>query len=401
MKNHERLNKISRNSSKITMQLVTVLLILAFASCEKEELLEPVQEVHDVDEPVKATAQIGPRLSLRISRRTYNAAYDGLRQHHTVLYNGGILAAITERMDGSYSSKIWSSSNGSEWTVRSNFPVGKYVTNMIVHNNEIWALCKLGYDTGDGIEFWAYTSTDGGLTWNPVSSGLPFYGDSPAHVVVFNHKILVFGEYIFSNSDNNNKKVFSSIDGINWISENIRGLPIEDGTIPSSGAPTIVFKDALYFFTTAHLGTATPSEIFKSTNGRDWSRVSGATPDYLNPTENFPLKLGYSVVAHDNKVWITGGKDTASYSIRDSDYSNDIWYSGDMKNWRKYTGYVSFKPLYKATLLSSNNEMLLLGGYLEGTGRWDNSKYVWSIKPKIKYYVPVEIPRDRPAIPRF
>lgn len=67
MKNHEHLNKIRWNLRKITMQLILASLIMAFASCVKEELLEPVQEVQKVEEPVMATAQIGPSLSLHIS----------------------------------------------------------------------------------------------------------------------------------------------------------------------------------------------------------------------------------------------------------------------------------------------------------------------------------------------
>lgn len=322
--------------------------------------------------------------------------YTKLNQGCTVRFNGSILV-VTTKFDyyGRPSSIIWSSSNGSEWIPKSIFPFGRGVTNMVVLNGKLWAL-SIG---GEGSFYQANTSANGGSTWDLVPSRIPFYGRSPIDVVVFNNKIFVYGEYNYSLSDDHGSKVFSSFDGINWISENIRGLPMDRYAVLFSGTPPVAFKDTLYFFSPADYLTGTPHGIFKSTNGRDWSRVSGATPNNLNPTEDLPITSHQSVVVHDNKVWITGGRDTGS----DPSFSNDIWYSGEMKNWRKYTGYVSFKPISWATLLSHNNEMLLLGGvYKLGSGRAVTSNYVWSIKPKSTYRIPgVEIPRDRPTIPRF
>lgn len=401
---------------KTTIKFILTLLVLVFASCEKEELLEPVQEVHEVDKSVKGTAQIGPRLSLQIRRRTYNANYGlggrRLNQGCTVRFNGNILAATTKisynenTFREKATSHIWSSTNGSDWLPISTFPFNRAVAKMVVYKNKLWALSR----APQRYEYQLHTSTDGGLTWDLNPAQIPFDDIDPIayaqenqdlrfSMVVFNNKIVVFGGSIIKKVGAIDLNNVYSFDGVNWDVEDIQGLPMVRDRF--WGGPTIVFKDALYYFVAGDPDRASLSGIFKSTNGRDWSPVSGATTNYLNPTEDFSLIRSYSAVVHDNKVWVTGGKGRGGYGSHEN-YSNEIWYSGDMKNWRKYTGHVSFKPLSGPTLLSNENEMLLLGGdYESGSGRAVPSRYVWSIKPKIKYYVPVEIPRNRPTIPRF
>lgn len=143
------------------------------------------------------------------------------------------------------------------------------------------------------------------------------------------------------------------------------------------------------------------NEIWKSTNGRDWSQVLGASPTYLRPTEDFPVKYMHAAVVHNNSVWVTGG----AASNGEAAEGKDIWVSSDMENWTKYTGPVPFEPYINPTMLSYGNKILLLGGYFytRPSGGYEYSKSIWSIKPGSTYRIPgVEIPReDRPTIPRF
>ncbi len=44
-------------------------LVLVFAACEKEQVIEPNQKVCEVDKSVKGTAEIGTRLSLLIRQK--------------------------------------------------------------------------------------------------------------------------------------------------------------------------------------------------------------------------------------------------------------------------------------------------------------------------------------------
>ncbi len=158
MKNNGHINKIRRSARKITMNLILASLVLVFASCEKEEIFEPDQKVHEVDESVKATSRLVPNLSLEIGFWGIRAPYDCTLENRTVRFNGSLLSATSTIVNGGrVSNQIWSSSNGRSWSLRSDDPFRIDVTNMVVHYNKVWALGTWG-ELGP-LE--AYTSSDG------------------------------------------------------------------------------------------------------------------------------------------------------------------------------------------------------------------------------------------------
>ncbi len=380
MKNHGHFYKIKIAVQKITMQLVTASLILAFTACEKEEIFETDQKVHEVDESIKGIARIDPRLSLEIRLRTHTAPYSFLRENSTVKLNDNFYAVSRE----SNVTKIWSSPNGLDWTLKRNNPFPMEVRIMVAHDDKIWAIGFSGYR--GQLEIY---SSRNGYSWSHVTSSLPFALYNLDSAVVFNNKIFVFED----NQTTGGQRIHSSSNGINWTLETANAYP-ERG----HGTP-IVFKNTLYYLGGSGINSGRLNEIWKSTNGRDWSRVRTLRP--LNSVaQDFPVKAGHAAVVHNNKVWVTGGFPIGEEE--DVTNTKEIWYSGDMKNWSKYTGKVSFKTLTVPTMLSYNNEILLLGG-IDWSGMGEQHvRSIWSIKSKKSVRFPVQIPRpDRHNIPRF
>ena len=78
---------------------------------------------------------------------------------------------------------------------------------------------------------------------------------------------------------------------------------------------------------------------------------------------NFAPREGHKSVVYDGKMWIIAGK-------VDSDYSNDVWYSADGKNWIQAVDSAAFKPISGHTSVVFNNKMWIIGG--------NGSDTVWS-----------------------
>ena len=276
--------------------------------------------------------------------------------------------------------QTWSSSNGINWSLRKRNP---FIRNrsgyaLLTYDNKIWALGGYIDSRIESVnEIW---NTSDGINWTLISNTeLPFIWVEEAEV--FNDKMLVFESNIGDPVGDSfiGTKIFSSTDGINWELDNLVSF------MDSDGATVSVFNNKLYLIGRSSRSfdpfdrTPVERKIYRSEDGINWFNQIYPRDHYI-----FSLTTDHSSVVFDNNIWVIGGNKKFLVDGRpETRPVDDIWYSTDTQDWKKYSRNAPFTGIMYHTTINFNNKIWLLGGFkatYDGTTLSNvSSRDVWSI----------------------
>ena len=177
---------------------------------------------------------------------------------------------------------------------------------LVVHNNRLLVI-------GDTA---IYASTDG-TSWAYWSAS-PLLNRSSYEVVSYNGNIIVLMG-MFSYNTNFHGKVYTSVDGKNWVQHAASGTGIT-GRFSFS---VTTHNDYLWMIGGARNepgNYSTKNGVWRSRNGYQWELVTSGFA--------FSQRHGASLVSHDGQLIFLGG-------LGSGGYQNSIWRSADGKNWQR------------------------------------------------------------------
>lgn len=189
---------------------------------------------------------------------------------------------------------------------------GREEHQVVSFKNKLWLLGGTDYESPLTAKSDIWSSQDG-IHWTQESESLPYGELKEYKVIVFQNKIWIIGGYTSWESREDNKSIWSSADGVNWV-EVTSEAPF--GARYSSFQLT-VFNQKLWLMGNRE-GV---SEIWSSGDGVNWTAHSSE----LNTYPSFDQK----VIAFNNKLW----------SLNDSGPSKreKIWSSNNGYDWKQET----------------------------------------------------------------
>lgn len=249
---------------------------------------------------------------------------------------------------------IWYSKNGKNWTksVLENSINNLAFLDYVYFKGSVYGL---GYFSGN-IEQFTFkpeiVKTTDFKSWTTISSksNLPnrfFY-----HPFVFENKIWIVG-----GEDKNTKyaDIWNSEDGITWTKQK-ENLPFGK----RSGSQIVTLNNTLFLL---------DNDVWRSIDGLNWEKVA----DEIVKGEQI---FGYAAQVFDNKIWLLGCN-------RNGQFSSQVLYSSDGKNWQ--TNTAPWLPRGGIAATVHNNKIYMTGGKYGGTPnhpefRYDND--VWTLEKR-------------------
>ncbi|WP_343914185.1 Kelch repeat-containing protein [Aquimarina litoralis] len=244
-----------------------------------------------------------------------------------------------------YSDDVWTSADGIAWVSEvDNLEQPLCGHTLTVFDNKLWLI---GGENNAGDWQNHIANSEG------ISSIAPFGAVAYHQTVVFNNRMYV----IAGDPVTENTKVWSTDDGTSWIEETPNAF---SGRVSHKA---VVFNNAIYIIGGENISSTKLNEIWRSTNGRDWTLLT-------NNSTIFPGINGHTATVYNNKVWVIGGRTATDL------FTNDIYYSSDLENWTKYDGSNPLEPLVAHNTLYYNDALWVFGGRIDGgvTGK------IWSIR---------------------
>ncbi|MFA6332336.1 MAG: kelch repeat-containing protein [Methanoregula sp.] len=339
-----------------------------------------------------------------------------------VVYDKKIWVIVYTRNDNpdeNDSFEIWSSSDGSIWTLSTNTPdFGlRLRPSIMVYNDKMWVIGG-GWD-GRLNDVWYSTN---GVNWTCTNTSAGFPGGWDLASYVYDNRMWVAGSYQPCTGEHEcqmpTSYVWSSADGIIWTEvTGSAGLPI-DG---SSFVP-LIYDNRVWLFTTSTVWSSEngvnwtcihESKIWPESNYRQaalvydnrmwvlgthrggwkddvWYSADGALWVRADATKRIWPREYHSSVVFQDTIWLIGGR-----SRGPENPLNDTWYSSDGTHWSEATPSAKFSPRREHTSVVFDNKMWVIGGYANGNSKND----VWSSEDGITWSLVNESaefsPRDR------
>ena len=286
---------------------------------------------------------------------------------------GATLGAFNSLKLGAYSS----STNGASWdrlisfdNINDSIPHGEFGT-LIPFNNKIWVLG--GHLPGVGFSFddvtnKVWSSTDG-ANWTasvPAVVTDRWTKRERINAVVFNNKLWVIGGNGYPAFGNTNSPgtsyndVWSSTDGTTWTQ-----VTASANFIARTNPAVFVYDNKIWLAGGMDNGKNKLNDVWNSSDGVTWTEVSVTTP--------FPARFGHKIVSHNDQLLLMGGE-TADGVV------NDLWVSEDKGvNWVKIVAGDSralpanFPTRSLFSMFVQGKNIWVLGGL----GAKENSQYTF------------------------
>ena len=245
----------------------------------------------------------------------------------------------------------WYSMNGKDWT-KTNLPNAINNLAFLDYISFKGAVYGLGNFIGNIERFEFKPEIYKTIDFNKwetlsVSSNLPkrfFY-----HPFVFDDKIWIIGG---EDQEKKYNDIWNSTDGINWIRQR-ENLPFGE----RSGSQVVALNEVLYLL---------DNDVWKSTDGLNWEKVCD---EIVKEEEIF----GYSAQVFDGKIWLLGCN-------RNGQFSSQVLYSEDGKNWMEQTA--PWLPRGGIAAAVHQNKIYMTGGKYGGTPNHPDFRYdndVWTL----------------------
>ena len=224
-----------------------------------------------------------------------------------------------------------------------NTDMGGFANHQIVKfKSNLWLVGGDNRETApwqSGNHIW---SSINGRTWKKIGNG-PFTERKNHSLLVYRDKMWLIGG--IDNAGNILSDIWVSTNGRDWTQ--VRTLnPLQEIGQNSS----VVFNDRIFVFK----GNGVEhEEVWSTTTGTSWK---------LETKNAFPVRSHYKTVVHNNQIFVIGGW------IRGGNHTNEVWASKDGKNWSKKSAFSIFKPRINHTATSIDGKVWVIGGQTSGKG---------------------------------
>lgn len=238
-------------------------------------------------------------------------------------------------------------------------------------NGKLWILGGMvpTQPTETGYTFSTVTnkvwSSSDGTTWtvtSPAEGTTIWTAREKAISLVFDNKIWIIGGHgngSFGALGSPRNDVWSSSDGINWTEVSANGSTAFTARTNPAG---VVHNGKLYIIGgkqgVSSSGTTFYNDVWTSTDGATWTQVITGT--------NFPARTRHKVISYDGKLWLIGGE---SYNGTTTTRYSDLWVSeDDGANWTEITSEnilalpASFKARCYHALFVVDESIWIIGG---------------------------------------
>jgi hypothetical protein len=164
--------------------------------------------------------------------------------------------------------------------------------------------------------------------------------------------------------------VWSSEDGANWVPETT-----DAGWAGRAGLSAVVFRGEIYVFggsqgddaSTGGQGRVLFNDVWKSRDGRSWTRLTAAAP--------WAPRAGAAAVVKDGYIYLLGGERgftcgpvPPSVCVPERDlYFNDVWRTRDGRKWDRVTAAAGWSPRPGHQCVVALDQIVCFGGYGEPT----------------------------------
>lgn len=246
-----------------------------------------------------------------------NAAFSARYGHQVLVYANKLwlIGGTADTVDGLKTVKdVWSSTDGIVWTKQSD---GAAFTSVggtaVVYNNKLWVIG--GYNNGYTNDVWS--STDG-INWTQEIAHAAFTARSGHQVVEFKNQLWLIGgiaDQGFSNIWFND--IWSSTDGVNWISQTASA----DFSVRVTSV--LEYNNKLWLIGGSS-GQGKKNDVWSSSDGVSWALQTANAP--------FTPRVGSRVLNYNNQILLFGGNDENGSTY--GDYTNDVWSSINGIEWR-------------------------------------------------------------------
>lgn len=307
------------------------------------------------------------------------------------VYNGSLWyiggSTLVSALPANARNDVWKSSNGTDWVeVTANAPFTKRMRHQaFVMNGRLWVFGGEISDRAGGSD-WALDawSTTDGVQWTQEDTdGLDAAYLAKLVEQAAPERVTLIGgiQRGYSNS------VWQTTNGRDWSD-----LSVHAQFSPRS-APGVSFNGQLWIIgggtVDARAGDAKTSEIWRSANGSEWSRVT-TTGTVFSPRD------GHCAVVFQNKLWVIGGWDGDIGGGGTETRLNDVWSSSDGVAWTKHepAGGVIFAPRVGHEVVVFANKLWVIAGNLPGDF---DSGDVWSSPDGVTW---TQVSANVPGLPR-
>jgi hypothetical protein len=201
-------------------------------------------------------------------------------------------------------SEVWSSADGSTWRLDGNAPwEGRHTAGYAVHDGKMWIV---GGDPIQGHYQNDVWNSDDGTHWTQVTDSVPWAQRALHYTVVHRGKIWVMGG---------------------------------QATPQFAPAPEVFYHD-----------------VWNTTDGREWSRVTPAAP--WTPRG----MIGGSAVLND-RIWILGGGTYDTPKQTQRNFYNDVWSSADGEEWKQHVEHAPWHPRQYHEVAVFDDRLWVLEGW--------------------------------------
>lgn len=221
---------------------------------------------------------------------------------------------------------IWSSSDGSDWSVESNqAPSGRAYSTGLVYNNAMWVIG--GYQSGYLNDVWTSTS---GTSWTEATASASFPAREYHTSLVFNNTMWVIGGYNGAYYND----VWASTNGVNWYTALANtASPGSSQFSQRYGQTSLVYNGAMWVIGGTTNGTSGLNDVWTSTNGVSWTEITASAA--------FSGRWGHTSFVYNNAMWVVGGTTATGANTL-----NDVWYSTNGSTWTEATASETFTNEY-------------------------------------------------------
>ncbi|MBI5090886.1 MAG: cadherin-like beta sandwich domain-containing protein [Candidatus Hydrogenedentes bacterium] len=233
---------------------------------------------------------------------------------------------------------VWSSEDGANWTRVGEIPnmSGVNIPVNFVYNGKMWVVCN------DGSLY----SSPNGADWLLVTDQAPWRGRYAMGGAVFAGKMWVMGGMKSGALFND---VWSSTDGVRWDLETANApwskrqlfslvTEFGGGLWVLGGGITLYHPFKAY------------NDIWRSPNGRDWTKVTDEAP--------WPGRIWTTSAVYRNRLWVFGGFRAEPVWTN----LNDVWYSSDGAHWNELAAPTVWLPRHELSAYVFKDKLWVVAG---------------------------------------
>lgn len=284
---------------------------------------------------------------------TSGTKFSPVWRHKAVSFNGKIWVIGGEYATG-YSSDVWSSVDGKDWT-KSNITGSLFYARidfgLTIFNNKMWVVGGIDQSGNRHADVW---SSSDGVNWTLVNNAANFSNTSLHSLTVFNNKMWLIGGIAGTSLSN---QIWNSTDGVTWTQVMVSGTHFS----PRYLHQTFVFNNKLYVVGGYDSSDNVKNDVWSSSDGITWTQETA--------TNIFPALYYHNILVKNDKLYCVGGANVGGVS-------NQLWSSSNTLNWSNLTQNANyFTPVRGQASVLHNGDIYVIGGEVNANPTYSNK--VW------------------------